>query len=306
MHTVLTEIERVAERCTNAASSVRELLRKAPHGNTPEAVMDCAREAERAFRQLCDETLPQLDAIAVIDTDSRLRSRLERLHRIAVSQPANLARDHLTAQAKAAYGPAMQAPPVRELIGVMSDCVEGLFCAVELMDAAEQVQYLARYLRTKHALSGSGSVADKIQLRDVIVGSNFTTNVTGSTIGAVAVGDHATTSGTVNVHHGPLTQAQHEERIKRAKKALVEDEDKLDELVHEALSQFLTLARKIRVEQQSLVDTQARMKATLDEVWSARVARGMKQQTLPNTLQIVKTLMENPTMVKVTQKLTGV
>jgi hypothetical protein len=37
------------------------------------------------------------------------------------------------------------------------------------------------------------------------LGSTFNTNITGSTIGAVAVGDNVTASGTVTVHHGALT-----------------------------------------------------------------------------------------------------
>jgi hypothetical protein len=106
-------------------------------------------------------------------------------------------------------------------------------------------------------------------------------------------------------HAVVLTQTQHEERIKQAKKGLVEDEDKLDDLVHDALSQFLTLARKIQVEQQSLADTQAKMKAIFDEVWAAQVAKGMKPQPMPKTLEVIKALMENPAMGEVTKKLVG-
>jgi len=140
---------------------------------------------------------------------------------------------------------------------------------------------------------------------DVHMGSTFATTITGSTVGAVAVGDHATASGTVHVHHGQVTQAQHEEHVRKAKKALIDDEGKLDELVHEALGQFLTLARKIQVEQQSLAETQVRMKATLDEVWKAQIAKGMQPEVLPKTLEVVKALMENPVMGEVTKKLVG-
>jgi len=140
---------------------------------------------------------------------------------------------------------------------------------------------------------------------DVHMGSTFTTTITGSTVGAVAVGDHATATGTVHVHHGQVTQAQHEEHVRKAKKALIDDEGKLDELVHEALGQFLNLARKIQVEQQCLTETQARMKATLDEVWAAQIPTGMKPEVLPTTLEVVKALVENPVMGEVTKKLTG-
>jgi hypothetical protein len=139
----------------------------------------------------------------------------------------------------------------------------------------------------------------------IIMGSSFNTSITGSTVGAIAVGDNSTASGTVT-HHGPMTQAQHEEYIKKAKKGLVEDEDQLDPLVHDALAQFLTLARKIQVEQQGLAETQAKMKAALDEVWAGQVAKGMKAQVLPKTLEVVKALMENPVMGEVTKKLVGV
>ena len=80
------------------------------------------------------------------------------------------------------------------------------------------------------------------------MGSTFTTNITGSTVGAFAQGDHATASGTVNLHQGPLTQAQHLEHIARtAKKALADDEDRLEAMFYEALEKFLKQARVVQV-----------------------------------------------------------
>jgi len=47
------------------------------------------------------------------------------------------------------------------------------------------------------------------------------------------------------------------------------------------------------------------MKATLDEVWAAQVAKGMKAEVLPKTLEVVKALTENPVMGEVAKKLVG-
>ena len=142
--------------------------------------------------------------------------------------------------------------------------------------------------------------------RDVHVGATYVSHVTGSTIGAIAAGDHATATGTVHVGAaGSVTQAQHDENIKKAKKALVDDEGLLDELVHEALTQFLTLARKIQVEQQSLAETRAMVTATLNGVWAAQTAKGMRPQLLPETLEVVKVLVGNPVMGEIVNRLTG-
>lgn len=141
---------------------------------------------------------------------------------------------------------------------------------------------------------------------DVIMGgAKYTSNITGSTVGAVAVGKNATAHGTVNVHHGSPTQAQHVDNIKAAQKALVDDEDRLDDLVREALSQFLRLARDIQVEQRSLHEVQAKMKATLDDVWAQQVAKGLRPQILPKGLEVVGALAKSEAMGEVVKKLVG-
>lgn len=301
MQSVLKEIERVAERCAMAATAVRELLRKSPQDMAPETILGCAREAERAFRQLCDEVLPQLDAIAATDDDPRVRTRLERLHRLATLHPAGHAREQLVAQLTEAWGSGLQVPLVREFVNVISDYAEGMFCGVELMAAAEHIRYLARYLSTKHALKMGDVSSGNVHVRDLVVSPIFTTNILGSSVGAVVSGDSASAVGTVG--HCALTHSQHEEYIKKAKKALVEDEDQLDELVRDAISKFLTLSRKIPVGQHGLAETQARMREILDEVWAAQAAKGMAPRPLPTTLEVMKVLMENPAMGEVTKKL---
>jgi len=161
---------------------------------------------------------------------------------------------------------------------------------------------LSRYAETNANMNTEATKRASAILKEV----TFTTNITGSTIGAVAVGDHATVTGTVHVGATrSVTQTRHEEHIKKAKKALIEDEDRLDKLLYEVLWQFLILARKIQVEQQSLAETQAKMKATLDEVWAAQVAKGMRPEVLPKTLEVVKALMENPVMGEVVKGLAG-
>ena len=138
----------------------------------------------------------------------------------------------------------------------------------------------------------------------------FTTNIRGSTIGAVAIGDHARATGTVNYGTSatPLSQEQHKVAISDAQMALVHDQDaleRIDDRLYEALGQFLTLARKIQVEQQSLVEVQAQMKATLDEVWAQQEAKGMKPKLLPKGLEVVEALAKSPITAEIAKKLWG-
>jgi hypothetical protein len=134
---------------------------------------------------------------------------------------------------------------------------------------------------------------------DVIVsGSKYNSTITSSTVGAVAVGDHAVATGTVNIHQGALTQAQHLEHIKAAKKALVDDEERLDAAVHEALARFLKLAGEVKVEPKAIDEVQDELEGILDRVWTERKA-------LPQGLEVAKALAKSPAMDGVTKKLLG-
>jgi hypothetical protein len=140
---------------------------------------------------------------------------------------------------------------------------------------------------------------------DIIMGAKYSSHITGSTVGSVAVGDHATAVGTVSINSGPLTQDQHRTAIKKAQKALLDDEEQLDQLVYEALGQFLRLAREIQVEQKNLAEVQMKMKETLDEVWAENAVKGMKPEILPKTLEVAKVLIESPAMAEVAKVLLG-
>ncbi|WP_441292047.1 hypothetical protein ACSRUE_17930 [Sorangium sp. KYC3313] len=139
------------------------------------------------------------------------------------------------------------------------------------------------------------------------MGSKFTTNISGSTIGAFSQGDHAVVTGHVTGGAAiPFTQQQHKAAIKDAQAALVHDQDaleRIDERLYEALNQFLTMARKIQVEQQSLADVQAKMKETLDDVWAQQAAKGLRPQVLPKTLEVAESLLKHPAMAEVVKHL---
>ncbi len=103
---------------------------------------------------------------------------------------------------------------------------------------------------------------------DIVMGTKITSSVTGSNVGAFAVGNHAHAEGTISMNRS-ITQAGHVAHIKAAQRAIVNDQDALDRIdsrLYEALGQFLRFARDIQVEQKSMVETQAKMKDTLDEV----------------------------------------
>jgi anti-anti-sigma regulatory factor len=145
---------------------------------------------------------------------------------------------------------------------------------------------------------------------DVIMsGSKFDTNITGSNVGAFGQGDGATVTGTLNMASADtLTQEHHKAAITEAQTALIHDQDaleRIDDRLYEALGQFLTMARKIQVDQQSIAEVQAKMRETLDEVWAQQVAKGMKAQALPKGLKVIGALAASPVTVEVAKKLLG-
>lgn len=140
------------------------------------------------------------------------------------------------------------------------------------------------------------------------VGDNYTSNIKGSTVGAVAIGANAQAAGSAAHGTSALTQEQHRTALKEAQAALIRDQDTLDQIdarLYEALGQFLRLAREIQVEQQGLAVVQAKMKETLDEVWSQQHAKGLKVQTIPKTMELAEALMKNPAMTEVLKNLLG-
>jgi hypothetical protein len=126
------------------------------------------------------------------------------------------------------------------------------------------------------------------------IGDIYRTEIQNSTLGAVGVGPGARAVGTINRGAVSSTQEEYRAVLKEAQKALLDDEDRLDALIYQALDQFLTMARKIQVDQQSLVEVQAKMKETLDEVWAQQVAKGLRPQALPEGLKVLEALAKSP------------
>lgn len=140
------------------------------------------------------------------------------------------------------------------------------------------------------------------------VGDNYTSNIKGSTVGAVAIGANAQAAGSATHGMSVLTQEQHRTALKEAQAALVRDQDTLDQIdarLYEALGQFLRLAREIQVEQQGLSEVQAKMKETLDDVWAQHATSGLRAQTIPKTLELAQALLKDPAMAEVVKNLLG-
>jgi peptidoglycan hydrolase CwlO-like protein len=133
-----------------------------------------------------------------------------------------------------------------------------------------------------------------------------TINNTSGTV-AVVRGDHNTVTSTVNAGPpGAMTQKQHQEKIKEAQNALNDDQDALERIdgrLYEALGQFLSMARKIQVENQNIAEVQAKMKETLDEMWAQQAAKGLRPQALPEGLKVLETLAKSPITAEVAKLL---
>lgn len=133
--------------------------------------------------------------------------------------------------------------------------------------------------------------------------SKFTVNVTNSTVGAQAIGDHSSATAQLGPATAP-TQAAHVASVKAAQKALVDDEDALEPLLHEVLGQFLRVAREIQIGQTSLAELQRAMKDTLEDIWAQKAASEL--DPLPQGVKVLAELAKNPLMGEVVKRLTGV
>jgi hypothetical protein len=182
------------------------------------------------------------------------------------------------------------------------------FSIATIMDGTLDRQQVERGLSALDLPASTVTYIGQMFLHEEVhMGDKITTNVSGSTVGAVAAGKGARAIGTVTTSSAP-TQAEHRKSIGETQAAVVRDQEALDALdsrIFDALNQFLRLARDIQVEQKSLRETQVKMKETLDEVWAQEVAKGMKPQVLPKTLEVMGAIAANPIMVEVAKKLIG-
>lgn len=144
---------------------------------------------------------------------------------------------------------------------------------------------VARY-PTIHVLQG-----------DLILGSKVTSNIAGSNVGAMAVGDNA---HALNIYQDPPTQQHHRTSLREAQKALLDDEDHLDATIYAALELFLRAAREVKVEGRPIAEAQAELMRALDEICAAK---GAEPQGLPSGLKVVEALAKNAAMAEVAKKL---
>jgi len=123
------------------------------------------------------------------------------------------------------------------------------------------------------------------------MGSSYQITNTHSHVGALAVGEGASATGSVTVSGGVPTREEYENCLRAARKALVEDEDRLEGLsqgLSDALVQFLRLAREIQIDQRAILDGQSLIKASVDDLWAKQVAQQHKGVTLPAVLEVAK------------------
>jgi G3E family GTPase len=118
-----------------------------------------------------------------------------------------------------------------------------------------------------------------------------------STIAANAAGEHSSASHTVT--HQASVQDEYKKQIAEAQTALISDQDSLDELdaeVHDALGQFLRIARQIEITHSSLAEAQERVKALLDAVWIEKTGDKLARGSLPANLSVVKAMLSSPVL----------
>lgn len=123
-----------------------------------------------------------------------------------------------------------------------------------------------------------------------------TYNFPGANVGALATGGStATGSAHVGASAHP-SQEQYVETVKKAKKALVDDEEKLQPIELEVLQQFLRIAQQQNVAVTSLAEGQKKILELAEETWAKNAAKEMKPPSLSDALEVIKTLASNPLM----------
>jgi hypothetical protein len=238
MQEILDEIERTADRCKVASSSVKESFLRVLGAADPaeeiaallvrlveskyaakdfdrldrrartEAIQieKPAREAIQVFDHVRERILPRLDAVLKSEKDftvllkqSSVRGRVSRDHSLEIKAKML---EMVTKQTQAGG----QNLDLRVLVVVnsLSEVLYGSILAiVTLPDLGEDLAYIAGYLKAKIATAPQPPETGKVHVGDLVVGAKYTSTITGSTVGAVAQGDHAPTLGTVTTQQGP-------------------------------------------------------------------------------------------------------
>jgi len=120
---------------------------------------------------------------------------------------------------------------------------------------------------------------------------NYNITNTPTNVGSQAIGEGAIATGGVAVSGGVRVGTDYEKCIRDARKALVDDEDRLEGLsqgLSDALVQFLRLAREIQIDQRAILDGQNRIQASVDDLWEKQVAQRHKGITLPAVVEVAK------------------
>jgi hypothetical protein len=137
---------------------------------------------------------------------------------------------------------------------------------------------------------------------DLVQGSKNIATITGSTLGAVAVGDGAVATNAIE-GSAAVTQEQLRSAVREAQIALLDDQDALDSRQYEALDKFFRVTRYLQVEQKSLAEVQSKLKVILDKVWAKQLAPELRSKALPGTLKVIEAMLKSPILVEIAKQL---
>jgi len=140
-----------------------------------------------------------------------------------------------------------------------------------------------------------------------IVHNRITNTVTNSTIGANAVGHDVSAKGSVKTAGASVpNQAAYLAELKEVQRALLEQEDLLDQIdprLYEALNQFLRTAKNIQVELQDLRGSQDKILEAFERAWTGQVPAEAKSGLASGGFQFVKELLKSPLTAEVARRL---
>jgi hypothetical protein len=137
------------------------------------------------------------------------------------------------------------------------------------------------------------------------VGDNNQTTISGSKVGAVAIGRQASATGSATSSAG-FTEAEYRADVTKIQKALLEDQDRLTEGLYEGFGQLLRLVRQIQFQQESAARGHEQIRVQVEDLWLEHVGKHLAgDRLLPKSLEVIKALADSPIFGPLVKRLAG-
>jgi hypothetical protein len=209
MEQMLDDFERIAVRCRRTAKKVEDLLltfKSLPPETALEGLTNLGRETDEALQEVRERVVPKIQAIQSrrgVDLSVRLRCTS------IVTQANSLYSQALRIKAKTVLSESLgdngqwnnddvfsKLEPLRQYVVALASLPDGI---VALSAVAEDLALVAAHFRVQLAFEPKQATPTVVHHshHGDIVESKYATNIHGSTVGGIALGDHGQVHGSV-------------------------------------------------------------------------------------------------------------